>query len=57
MKSERWSILLNIDEYFEINEFIKSKEKIMTKFCVIKQDEWFAISSKSKNWIIRKRSF
>jgi hypothetical protein len=46
--NEIWKLIIyfKIDEYFATNEFTRSKEKDMTKFCVTKRDEWFAISNK-----------
>jgi hypothetical protein len=58
--SENWT-LINLFKNRRVlrDKWIyKIKKKMnMTKFCVTKRDEWFVISSRSRNWIIRKLSF
>ncbi len=56
--NEIWTLTnsFKTDEYFATNEFTRSRKKNTTKFCATKRDEWFAISNKSKSWIIQKRS-
>jgi hypothetical protein len=66
MKNENKSLLTNeiwiLRNLFRNRQVLrdkwvyKIKKKNKTRFCVTKRDEWFAISNKSKDWIIQRRS-
>jgi hypothetical protein len=56
--NEIWTLINFFKDWWIFRDkwVYKIKKINMTKFCVTKRDEWFVISSKSKDWIIRRLS-